>query len=113
MSTDNSGYTGSPAPGSGADDASEHEAKMDALKLKADAAGRQVSAALRGTVVKVQAQLDDVLARVAYATGDERNALLAREAQLRAELDQARMELRALGASAESQVADAVLHPDK
>lgn len=109
MSTDNSGYTGNPAPGNGADDASEHEAKMDALKLKADAAGRQASAVLRGTMDQIQAQLDDVAARIAHAGGDSRNELLARQAQLRAELDQARMELRSMTASVESQIADATL----
>ena len=113
MSTENKDYSISQEPPAGPNTASEHEAKMDALKLKADAAGRQASAVLRGTMDQIQAQLDDVLARVSFATGDERNALLAREAQLRAELDQARMELRALGASAESQIADSVLHPDK
>lgn len=109
MTTDHSSTTGYQAPRSDDAAASEHEAHMAALKLKASAAGQQIEVAARSTIDKVQAQLDEVAARLAHAEGDSRNELLARQAQLRAELDLAHMDLRSLGASAASAIADAAL----
>lgn len=95
------------------DSADQHEAIKDGLQMKANAAGLKTSAAVRGTIDSVQAQLDEVAARIAHAGGDSRNELRAREAQLRAELDQAHMELRSLVADGESQLADEVLNDNK
>lgn len=90
--------------------ADDHETKMAALKLKAQAAGVQVDTAARGAIDTIQADLDDVAARIAHATGDTRNELRAREGQLRATLDLALMGLRSTAADASLDVADDALH---
>jgi hypothetical protein len=86
--------------------------RLAALRMKAEATGQQIDVVANRMIDEVQAQLDEVAARIAAAGGDTRNELRARQAQLRAELDLARMDLRSLGASAESQIADEALHND-
>jgi hypothetical protein len=112
MNTANSGDTGHPAPGSDDSGTREREMRLAALRMKAEATDQQIDVVARSMIDEVQAQLEDVAARIAHAGGDTRNELRAREAQLRAELDLARMDLRSLGVAAESQIADEALHND-
>ena len=112
MNTDNSSNTGSPDPHNAEAGADAHAMRKAALQMKADAAGVQIEVAARRLIDTMQVQLDDVAARIAHAGGDSRNELLARQGQLRAELDLARLDLRSLRASAASAVADVALNSD-
>lgn len=103
MNTSDHSHTNPAGDNAGTDD---QAMRREALRLKAQAAGQEVHAYARGAMDQLQADLDDVAARIAHAGGDTRNELLARQAQLRAEVDQARMDLLALGASAVGQIAD-------
>ncbi len=103
------GHTTRRMPGSDAQH-EEHEPMPAALKAKAETAGIQVDTAACSAVDTIQADLDDAVARIAQAGGNARNERPEREAQLRARLDPALMDLRSGVAEAASQVAADAVH---